>query len=145
MAIGKKEFYEGAALYLLVRSGVVETLKYVPPFIEINGDVLTYLKYTTKAHSPWAFTFSEDEQTLLANTGKKKRIVLGLICGGDGVAALTYERFRTIAGSENASVHIACYRKHKEHYEVRGPAATLSGKVAPSSWYEIIGGQNEAS
>lgn len=147
MAIKKQEFYEGAALHLLVRTNGVVTIRYEAPFFLINNKLLAYLKYSAKGHSPWGFTFMTDEQTLLQKRASDRKIVIGLVCGADGVAAFTYEAYRSIASPGKSAVHIACYRKHGGHYEVNGPDGTLDGKVAPSKWQRILetGGWDEAS
>jgi hypothetical protein len=55
MAIKKQEFYEGAALYLLARSGLVTGIRVEPPFFVLNNSVSVLLKYTTGKRSPWGF------------------------------------------------------------------------------------------
>lgn len=139
MAIGKQEFYEGAALYQLVKRGKVQRLKYEPPLFTINDELLVCLKYSTKGRSPWAFTFTVDERRLLRTRAKKSRLVIGLICGSDGIAALSYADYQAIAGRKRSAIHIACYRKHGEHYGVFGPAGELNRKIAPSVWQRILG------
>lgn len=69
MAIKKQEFYEGAALHLLVRSGRVTSIRYDSPLFLVNNQVLVLLKYSTKGRSPWGFTFTTDEQALLRKNG----------------------------------------------------------------------------
>lgn len=138
MTIKKQEFYEGAALYVLARSGKITALRYEPPLFTVNNAVRVLLKYSTRGRSPWGFTFMPDEQELLAATALDSRLVLGLICGGDGVVAVAYDDYRTIAAPRRSSIHVACYRNHGEHYEVNGPDGTLSRKVAPSSWQRIL-------
>ena len=138
MAISKQEFYEGAALHRLVRAGSVERLRYEPPFFLINDRVLALLKYSTRARSPWGFTFTESEQRALKRRDVGLRLVIGLVCGGDGIAAFSYELFGRIVGASLGVVHVSCYRKHREHYEVNGPAGSLATKVAPSDWMRIL-------
>ena len=67
MAIKKQEFYEGAALHLLARTGTVTSMRYNAPFFIFNDRVLGLLKYNTKTRSPWGFTFTPDEQGLLGS------------------------------------------------------------------------------
>lgn len=138
MAIKKQEYYEGAALHLLIRTGGVTNIQYEAPFFLLNKRVLVYLKYCTKNRSPWGFTFTKDEQVLLTKRGSKEEIIIGLICGADGIAALPSSDFGIIAAPCQSAVHISCYRKHGEHYEVNGPDGKLGGKIAPSNWQKIL-------
>ena len=140
MGIKKQEFYEGAALYLLARTGRVRSIRYESPFFLLNDSLWVYLKYSTKGRSPWGFTFMAAEQALLEERSSKSDIVVGLVCGSDGVAGLPYEAYRSIAATRPSAVHIACYRAHNEHYKLKGPDGALAGKIAPSSWQRIIGG-----
>jgi hypothetical protein len=138
MGIKKQEFYEGAALHLLTRSGRIKSITYSPPFFYVNQDLRLLLKYSTRGRSPWGFTFTLDEQKALDSRTAKHRTVLGLICGADGVAAFSYEEFRRIATERPSAIHIACYRKHREHYEVSGPDGVLDEKVPPANWLRIL-------
>ena len=138
MAIKKQAFYEGAALHILARSNLITTIRYESPFFLINDSLLVYLKFTTKVRSPWGFTFTTEEQKLLRKEASNRKIVIGLVCGADGVASLTYDAYRTVASLRTSAVHISCYRQHGEHYEVNGPDGTLGGKVAPSNWQRIM-------
>jgi len=139
MAIKKQEFYEGAALYLLARSGRITGLRYEPPLLVVNDRLSVLLKYSTRGRSPWGFTFMPIEQQLLQKRASELETVIGLICGADGVVALTYDAYRSLASPRKSAIHIACYRQHGEHYEVNGPDGTLDGKVAPSNWQRILG------
>jgi hypothetical protein len=138
MAIKKQEFYEGAALHILARNGRITGIKYEPPLFLVNNHLLVLLKYSTKGRSPWGFTFVPDEQLLLYKRGVESKIVIGLISGADGVAAFTFEAYSKIAALRDSSIHVACYRKHGEHYEVNGPDGTFERKVSPSNWQRIL-------
>ena len=142
MAIKKQEFYEGAALHRLACTGQITSIRYETPFFVLNNQLLVLLKYSTRGRSPWGFTFTRDEQSLLQNRASEFRTVIGLICGADGVAAFTYDAYLRVAAPRKSTIHIACYRRHGEHYEVNGPDGRLDGKVAPSNWeriFEVIG------
>jgi hypothetical protein len=141
MAIKKQEFYEGAALHLLARSGAIKSVRYEAPFFLFNERLTVLLKYSTKGRSPWAFTFTPDEQRLLLEQALGPEVVVGLICGSDGVAVFSCEEYLTIAKAEKSAVHISCYRQHGEYYEVNGPAGRLSRKVSPSEWRRILGSE----
>jgi hypothetical protein len=138
MAIKKQEFYEGAALHLVARSGHVKSVRYDPPFFFLNDRMRVLLKYSTKNRSPWGFTFTQDEQRHLLTQAAGYPIIIGLICGSDGVAALSFESYLMIAPLRDSAVHVSCYRDHGEHYEIGGPDGQLKRKVAPSSWQRIL-------
>jgi hypothetical protein len=138
MPIKKQEFYEGAALHLLARRGGISGLRYDPPFFILNEELTVYLKYSTKGRSPWGFSFAIDEQSLLYTRATGCSTVIGLVCGADGVAAIGYEDYVSIAARRKSATHISCYRRHGEHYEINGPDGRLSSKVPPSNWQKLL-------
>lgn len=138
MAIKKQEFYEGAALHLVARAGRVTSLRYEAPFFLLNERLSVLLKYSTRGRSPWGFTFTADEQTLLQARADKFETAIALICGADGVASCSYQLYSSVAVPRSAPVHVACYRRRGEHYELSGPDGTLKRKIAPSNWQKIL-------
>lgn len=140
MAIGKQEFYEGAALHLLARAGGIAGIDYEAPFFLLNGRLLIHVKYSTRKRSPWGFTFTPEEQILLRDKATGLETVIALVCGSDGVAALPYDEYLQVATPRRSAIHISCYRQHREHYEVNGPDGKLEGKVPPSNWHRILNG-----
>lgn len=138
MAIQKNEFYEGAALHRLACAGAIRGIQCETPFFLVNGELLVYLKYSTRGRSPWGFTFSADEQALLEDRSPRRRVVIGLVCGHDGIAALDYDWFQFVAGRRSTSVHLSCARRHGKHYAVSGPDRDLPHKVSPSRWQRLL-------
>jgi hypothetical protein len=141
MTIKKQEFYEGAALHLLASTERIVGIMYRPPFFVLNGRIFLMLKYSTRGRSPWGFTFTESERARLEKVlvkDSKRTIKIGLICGADGIVALDYDEFLKITGPRTAAVHVSCYRKHGEYYEVNGPDGTLDRKVPPSNWQKLF-------
>ena len=138
MTITKQEFYEGAALHKLARTGKMSGLVYDPPLFTINGSLVVCLKYSTRNRTPWGFTFTADEQMLLHTRAKYAPVVIGLVCGSDGVAAISYRTFRSIASLRKGAIHVSCYRKHRERYAVFGPEGELERKVSPSAWQHVL-------
>jgi hypothetical protein len=138
MAIKKQEFYEGAALHVLARSGGIRSVRYEAPFFLLNDRLFVLLKYSTKGRSPWGFTFTQDEQIALGTRATRSSVVIGLICGSDGIAAFSYDSYRTIAAPRKSAVHIACYRQHGKHYDVNGPDGPLDERIAPSVWRQLL-------
>ncbi len=140
MGIQKREFYEGAALHVLLRGGTGAHVAYQTPFFLINGSVLIHLKYSTGARSPWGFTFTPDEQHLLYRKSVGLHVTIGLICGSDGVAALPFASYARVAAVRKSALRISCVRRHREHFEISGPDGTLGRKVPPSDWSRLLGG-----
>jgi hypothetical protein len=138
MAIAKQDFYEGAALNIVARTGLIAGIINHAPFYILNGRVAVLLKYSTKGRSPWGFTVTENEQSQLKVRALKTNTAIGLICGSDGVVAPSYQSFTSIAAPRNGAIHISCYRDHGEHYEVSGPDGKLKRKISPSSWQKIL-------
>ena len=137
MAIQKQAFYEGAALHMVTRAGET-SIRHDAPFFLLDNRLHIFLKYSTKGRSPWGFTFTASEQLALASRGEDSSLVIGLICGSDGVATLAYGDYCQIADLQKSPVHVACFRKHNEHYEVSGPNGVLGSKVSPSMWQKIL-------
>ena len=138
MAIQKQEFYEGAALHQLIRGCGGVRIAFVAPFFELNDRIRVHLKYSTGVRSPWGFTFMPEEQRLLASESERRPIVVGLVCGADGVAAVPSEVLLVIARPRDVAVRVACARRHREHFEVSGPDGVAPGKIPPSNWLRIL-------
>jgi hypothetical protein len=138
MTIRKQEFYEGAALHIIARTGRLAGIRYDPPFFLFNQQTHVLIKYSTKGRSPWGFTFTADEQSLLQRRSSRGKIIIALICGSDGIASFSYEQYASVAPRQQSSIHISCYRGHAEHYEVNGPKGTLGRKIAPSNWLRVL-------
>jgi hypothetical protein len=140
MGIQKQEFYEGAALHQLIRgSKRMNSIAHAPPCFVFNGNLQVHLKYSTAKRSPWGFTFLPDEQVLLGHRAREMPMVIGLVCGSDGVAAVPYEDFIMVARAKNVALRVSCRRNHREHFEIVGPDGTLPAKVAPSDWIRLLG------
>jgi len=138
MGIRKQDFYEGAAIHLLARSGRLHGVSYKAPFFVFNREVAVLLKYSTRVRSPWAFTFMPDEQLCLERKSAELRTVVALICGADGVAAVSYADFRAVGAPRQSAFHVSCYRQHGEWYELNGPDGTVASKIAPANWRRLL-------
>ena len=69
---------------------------------------------------------------------RKPRVVIGLICGSDGIAAFSYDAYRTIASPGTSAVHIGCRRDHRKYYVVSGPCGVLDERIAQSDWRQLL-------
>jgi len=138
MSIQKQEFYEGAALHQLIRGSSRVNVLHVPPMFVLDERIQIHLKYSTAKRSPWGFTFTPDERKLMAERVEALPLVIGLICGADGVAALSYDSYASIAPAHGGALHLSCRRSHRERFEISGPTGILPGKVAPSDWAKLL-------
>jgi hypothetical protein len=103
----------------------------------VNNDLFVMLKYTTKARSPWGFTFDqEDVERCCKMIESYRRVILGLICGGDGVCALDWRQAEGLL--QRKPGRIAAGRMHNRRYEVWGSAGELKRKVSLRSWPSIL-------
>ncbi|NII72478.1 hypothetical protein FHW84_001044 [Dyella sp. SG562] len=138
MGIQKQEFYEGAAIYQLIRKSGATHISYAPPLFVFDNRLQIHLKYSTGKRSPWGFTFMPDEQAFLRKSAQSMRLIIGLICGADGIAALSYDDYASIASIQSNALRVSCKRNHRAHFEIGGPDGTLPGKVAPADWSNLL-------
>lgn len=144
MGIRKQEFYEGAALHLLVRGDGINSVRYTPPFFTFNDEVVVLIKYSTKSRSPWGFTFAFQERQMMADAALEAPLHIALVCGADGVVAISHETFKSlIPESTTSSVRVACFRNHGEHYRVRGPIGHFERKISRSRWQTLLTTKDE--
>jgi hypothetical protein len=133
----KQEFYWGAAIARLLDDAKCTNLCKVEQGYLVNSALFFLLKYTTKSRSPWRFTFGEDEIARLANVSSRyKRVVTGLICGGDGVCAISWDQLEKLLGGRPG--WISARRKFHERYGVAGPAGELDRKISISDWPALL-------
>lgn len=142
MVLRKLDFYEGAALRALACTGLLDSVRPNPPFFLINDAVNVLLKYSTRSRSPWGFTFTAEEQQTLLRRADNARVIIGLICGSDGVSALEFESYKTIARPRPAPLRVSCFRDHGQLYAVRGPDGELPRKISPSAWSRILASES---
>jgi len=136
--LDKSEYYHGAAIIRLLedeRCRAVrkrELLGYI-----VNEDIFVLLKYTTKARSPWGFTFDqEDVDRCHRMMNEYRKLILGFVCGGDGVCALNWQEANELLNGKPG--RIATGRKHNRSYSVWGTAGELKRKVPVGRWPSIM-------
>jgi len=138
MPIHKLEFYAGAALYRLIRSLGDVRVRVDGGIVILDERLGIFLKYCTRTRSPWLFTFSATERLTLASNAAKMQVVIGLVCGSDGIATLQHQDYVAVTGNSASQAAISCSRGYDEHYAIGGPAGGLSRKVAPSAWNTLL-------
>lgn len=135
--IDKQEYYHGVAIIRLLEDKQFNTIARHACGYVINGEVLTLLKYSTKARSPWRFTFTLDEMVNIETLIKKnEKIIIALICGGDGVCAIHAKELYSILGDNPGWISVK--RNFNEQYGVAGPNGHLERKVSFQRWPSII-------
>jgi hypothetical protein len=138
MAIRKLEYYEGAALYRLIRSLGEVRVRVDDGSVVLDDQVRVFLKYCTRTRSPWSFTFSGAERRALGKHSATIRVLIGLVCGSDGVAALEYADLFDVAGDGENQIAVSCCRGYDEYYTISGPVKELARKIAPAAWNRVL-------
>jgi len=134
--IAKREFYHGVAFVRLLEDKRCQTVRKDEFGYVVNDDVFIFLKYSTKARSPWRFTFVPEEvEQLNFRAGSFREIFIVMICGGDGICAVSWCNACILLGSKAG--WIAVKRKFDEEYAVAGPMDELRRKVALNTWPSI--------
>jgi hypothetical protein len=133
----KQEFYWGAAIVHLLEDPRCTSLKKDEGGYVVNATRLIALKYSTKSRTPWRFGFGADEiKRLVEASSRYQALVIGLVCGGDGVCAITWKQAAMLVGEEPGWISVR--RKFHERYAVAGPAAELAGKVPLRDWPALL-------
>jgi len=142
--IEKLEFYHGAALVRVIEDPRCETIAKHACGYRVNNNRLLAIKYSTKAQSPWGFTFSEEDiSRFSAASAESGDCFIALVCGGDGVCALSWAIASALLAQSPG--RIAAKRGFAGCYAVSGPAGSLKGKVAMNRWPAIVfDGQNNS-
>lgn len=138
MTIKKQEFYEGAALYQLLKTNAVERVSFANPFFILNDEIAVLLKYSTSKDSPWNFVFTGNELAELRHLETAFTYHVGLVCGSDGVVSLQRSQVLDLVGDCDANARVGCYRRHDQLYQVNGPTGPLRKKISRQSWVRIL-------
>jgi|SRR3989344_2906742 len=135
--IDKLQFYHGAAIISLLENENLSAKKRGSLGYVVNDRVFVFLKYTTKARSPWRFSFDqEDVDRCLKMALEYKVVILGLVCGGDGICALSLEETQYLLNTKPGWISVK--RKHNKSYGVAGSVSELKRKVSVRRWRSII-------
>lgn len=136
--IDKEEFYYGAALRLLLHHAAVKAVCQDERFgYLVNNENFITLKYASKSRSPWQFSFDqEDINKLQIKLRDRKTVTLGLICGGDGICALSLKQLNIVLGNTPGTVSVR--RPFRKQYSVKGTAGKLPGKITQTDWPRVI-------
>jgi hypothetical protein len=134
--IAKREFYHGVAVVRLLEDKRCRTVRKAELGYVVNENVFIFLKYSTKARSPWRFTFvSAEVDQLNSRAASLGDVFVAFICGGDGICAVAWSEACRLLGSRAG--WISARRNFKQEYRVAGPTGELGGKVPVNGWPSI--------
>ncbi|MGD1148956.1 MAG: hypothetical protein ABR961_13515 [Thermoanaerobaculaceae bacterium] len=135
--IDETAFYHGAALVRLLDDSRCATVRKHPCGYVVNDALFVYLKYTTKKRGPWGFSASGlDLARLAAVRAEFSFVCIGLVCGGDGVCAVSAPEFEAILGGSPGWVSVR--RQFHKRYTVSGAKGALDRKVAMQRWPTLL-------
>ena len=135
--IDKQDFYFGAAIVRILEHPKVAVIQKHEFGYVVNSSVFVFLKYSTNARSPWGFNFSDDEVLrLISLVSTYEKTVIGLICGGDGICAIEWERLNSLL--VNKAGWISVKRNFKKRYGISGPLGWLDQKIPLLNWPSLL-------
>lgn len=135
--IDKREFYHGVAIVRLLEDERCQRVRKRDFGYDVNGETLIFPKYSTKSRSPWRFSFSKDDAERLNSLASSfRKIVIVLVCGGDGICAIPWREAADLLGNEAGWV--SAKRNFNEQYGVAGPRGKMNRKVSLRDWPSII-------
>lgn len=135
------EFYHGAVLAKLLHEGKrgVSLRPYPTPsnasYI-LNDAVGVFIKHSKKRMSPWTFSFSMDHQDeILRMKNELGEVFLILVCGEDGIVALSFDELKKILNDAHSPVEwIRISRMKRGEYTVTGSDGALKNKIAQNEF-----------
>lgn len=131
--LDKSGYYHGAAIIRVLEDCRCRSVRKDGFGYVINEEVAVFLKYSTKVRSPWGFTFDDEDISRCHRMAQEHgRLILGLVCGGDGVCALEWREVTKLLADKPG--RIAAGRKHNESYAVWGTAGAIKGKIPVGRW-----------
>lgn len=97
----------------------------------LNGTVGLYIKHATARMSPWRFTFQKKHQDdMLRMQRSTKETFLVLICGEDGIVALSFKEIKKVLDKNHEAIEwLSASRKKREKYTIKGSDGKLEYKI----------------
>jgi len=102
----------------------------------IVNNVGLYIKYSTKRMSPWNFTFLSTQQDEIEMIHKNfGRVFITLVCGSDGIVALSYDELKQVLDSNISDVErIGISRPPRGKYRVIGTDGKLKRAIGDNEF-----------
>lgn len=136
MPVAAADFYQGAALSLILGHPAFETIK---PLGKgrylVNGDIRVWLKHS-KEKSPWRFSFRPEEVTALGEDLRAGGLTfLCLVCRRDSICALDAGEIGQVLRLGEASAQsLTVTRVPGRKSGVAGPGGEVDGLILASAF-----------
>jgi hypothetical protein len=139
--IKKYEFYHGAVFTTIIHGCPEDvTIKPYPTNSNasyiLNASIGLYIKHSTKRLTPWRFSFHKVHQEEICEMKKRlKSVYLILVCGEDGIVALTFDELRIILDANHGEIEwISAARSRNKEYTINGSDGGLGRKIGKSDF-----------
>lgn len=131
------EFYHGAVLAILLH-GSGRSISVEPFPSPSNASYIMdkslglFIKHSTKRMSPWRFSFSKEHQDeILEMKNKLGEVFVLLVCGEDGVVALSFQELKEVLNETHDPVEwISAARNRNKEYTIKGSDGSLEYKIS---------------
>jgi hypothetical protein len=112
----------------------------------LNGSVGLHIKHSAKRLSPWQFTFHGEHLDEIERLEDQTEVVwLALVCGPDGVVAITADELREMNLSDRDTTwFVRVDRDRRTMYHLNGSASEL-GSARPRGLAAVISDSFEDS
>lgn len=99
-----------------------------------------FVKTSTKRMSPWRYNFTRDQQNEIAELERNhKQIFMVFVNGDDGIACMSFERFRQILDAHHEEQEwVSISRKPRATYRVKGNDGVLANPLPSNSFPKVI-------
>jgi hypothetical protein len=129
--IEKQEFYHGAAVLRIINDPRTSSLRPHLGGYLVNEGIFALVKFSTKATTPWRFTFTRAEIATITSEANARFVTIAFVCGGDGICAVRWPELESLIDDR---LWISCSRPFKKRYSVSGPLGDLAGRVPHHRW-----------
>jgi hypothetical protein len=134
--IDKQEFYHGAAIARALHDDRLESIRPHRGGYLANEDSFVLIKFSTRSTSPWRFTFTPAEISLVQAEAQERRTSIALVCGGDGTCGVSWDALNEVFDGNRP--WISCSRRFNGRYAVAGAVGRLTRRVPHNHWPGVL-------
>ena len=134
--IDKQEFYHGAAIVRALNDNRLESIRPCHGGYLANDESFVLIKFSTAAASPWRFTLTPPEVSLIKSQTHPYRSSLAFVCGGDGICAVPWCTLKDVF--DEGRPWISCSRHFNGRYVVAGANGALTRRVPHNHWPGVL-------